>query len=73
MTSSTNLQHFIFAILCMALVLLSSGVMSFTVHDKICLTKGPCPDNDPACAQFCAERSYPKGGNCIGNLCCCDR
>ncbi|CAL5201012.1 unnamed protein product [Lathyrus oleraceus] len=68
MTTSIN----IFAIFCIALVMIS-GVTSWEARDKLCLTKGPCPNNDPVCFKFCVDKNFPLGGSCIGNLCCCDR
>ena len=50
-----------------------AGVASENIRYKVCITKGPCPNNDPACAKFCQNKSYPKGGNCIDNVCCCDK
>lgn len=43
------------------------------VRSKICLGTWSCPNNDAHCSKFCEVKSYSKGGNCIGNVCCCDK
>ncbi|CAL5201013.1 unnamed protein product [Lathyrus oleraceus] len=75
---TTSIKN-MFAILCIILVILNSGVTSeeVIINSKICRLPGSCPKKDetsnPYCYRFCIEGGYPKGGSCEGDLCCCER
>lgn len=42
------------------------------VGSKVC-PGGSCPNNGGSCSKFCEEKKFFKGGDCIGNVCCCNK
>ncbi|PNX84060.1 LCR related CCP [Trifolium pratense] len=71
MATFINRVHFFIALLCIASVLTSGGVIDGPPF-MICIGQGPCPKGpDSACSLYCAKNHFNKGGRCEASKCCC--
>ncbi|KAI5425381.1 hypothetical protein KIW84_031255, partial [Lathyrus oleraceus] len=71
MAIGINKVHFFIAMLCIASVLTSGGVIDSQSSWTYCIGQGPCPNNDSGCSNYCQQKKISQVGKCIANQCCC--